>query len=251
MTDLESFYDQLAADYPLIYQDWEASLKRQAAQLDTVLRGQAGEPAQTVLDAACGIGTQAIGLAELGYRVTASDISQASIDRAADESRRRGLAIAYLRSDMRRIDEQAGGGFDAVIACDNAVPHLPTEADILQAMEAFYRSLKPGGMAMISSRDYAGVPRDGQLINPRRVHVDGDRRLILFDVWDFNGDHYDLTLYMVDDPGVGAPTTRAIRGGRYFCISLDRLQALMVKAGFEHVKQLAAAYFQPLIIGRR
>lgn len=251
MTDLEGFYDQLAADYRLIYQDWEASLRRQAAQLDAVFSGQAAEPVRTVLDAACGIGTQAIGLAELGYLVTASDISQASIDQAEDESRRRGLAIKYLRGDMRRIDEQAGGGFDAVIACDNAVPHLPTETDILEAFEAFHRCLKPGGMVIISSRDYAGMPRDGQLINPRRVHEDGDRRLILFDVWDFSGDHYDLTLYLVDDPGEGEPTTRAIRGGRYFCISLDRLQALLAKAGFEQVRQLDSAYFQPLIIGSR
>jgi hypothetical protein len=95
------------------------------------------------------------------------------------------------------------------------------------------------------------MPREGQLINPRRVHVDGDRRLILFDVWDFNGDHYDLTLYLVDDPREGELTTRAIRGGRYFCISLDRLQALLVKAGFEQVRQLDSAYFQPLIIGSR
>ncbi len=251
MADLEGFYDQLAEDYPLIYQDWEASLRRQAQQLDAVLRGSGAGTGSTVLDAACGIGTQAIGLAELGYQVTASDISQASIDRAAEESGRRGLEITYLRCDMRSVDEWAGGGFDAVIACDNAVPHLLTEADILQAMAAFHRSLRPGGTAVISIRDYSGMPRQGQLINPRRVHQDGDHKLILFDVWDIDGDHYDLTLYVVNDPGEGAPTTRAIRGGRYFCIGLDRLEGLMREAGFEGVRRLDDAYFQPLILGVR
>lgn len=251
MPDLESFYDGLAADYPLIYQDWDASLKRQAGELDAVLRGVGGGSVRTVLDAACGIGTQAIGLAELGYQLTGSDISQASLDRAAEESRRRGLKISFLQSDMRSVHDLAGDGFDAVIACDNAVPHLETEADILQAMRAFHKSLRPGGVALISSRDYAGMPRQGELINPRRVHLQGNHRVILFDVWAFDGDHYDMTLYLVEDSGVGVPTARAIRGGRYFCISLDRIQSLMAEAGFEQVTRLDEAYFQPLLVGVR
>jgi SAM-dependent methyltransferase len=251
MSDLEGFYDQLAADYPLIYQDWEASLERQANQLDAVLRGGGAGQVTTVLDAACGIGTQAIGLAQLGYRVTASDISQASIDRAAEETGRRGLAVTFLRCDMRKVDELTDGSFDAVIACDNAIPHLLTEADILQAFQAFYRSLRPGGMVVISSRDYSEMPHEGQAINPRRVHQDGDRRLIVFDVWAFDGDHYDMTLYVVDDSRAGAPTTRAVRGGRYFCVGLDRLQSLMREAGFGEVVRRDEAYFQPLVIGVR
>lgn len=251
MADLESFYDHLAADYPLIYEDWDASLEAQAKQLDAVLKSDGPGEIKNVLDAACGIGTQAIGLAELGYHVTASDISQASIDRAAEESHRRGLDIRFVRCDMRQVDVKTGGGFDALLACDNAVPHLLTEADILDAFRAFYRSLRPGGRAVISSRDYSNMPRNGQLINPRRVHQDGDRRLIVFDVWEFDGVHYDMTLYVVDDSGAGAPTARAVRGGRYFCVSLDRLQTLMADAGFGEVIRRHEAYFQPLIIGVR
>lgn len=250
MTELESFYDELADDYKLVYRDWQASLKRQAAELDAVLRRSVDGEVRTVLDAACGIGTQAIGLAEIGYSVTAADISQASIDRAAEESRSRGLEINFLRSDMRRIDGRVRGGFDAVIACDNAVPHLPTEADILMAFRAFHRTLRAGGVAVISSRDYSGMPRQGQLIHPRHVYKNGEGRVILFDVWAFDGEYYDMTLYIVDDPG-GAPTVRVVRGGRYFCVGLDRLESLMWEAGFEQVTRLDDAYFQPLIVGSR
>lgn len=46
-----------------------------------------------VLDVACGIGTQAIGLAERGFQVTASDVSATSVQRAEEGARERGLAI--------------------------------------------------------------------------------------------------------------------------------------------------------------
>jgi hypothetical protein len=63
----EAFYDDLALDYHLIFADWEASIARQAEALAPLLGA-----AETVLDAACGIGTQALGLARAGFAVTAS-----------------------------------------------------------------------------------------------------------------------------------------------------------------------------------
>jgi SAM-dependent methyltransferase len=250
MADIEAFYDQLADVYPFIYQDWETSLKRQAAALDTVLREHADGKIETVLDAACGIGTQTIGLAELGYELTGADISQAALDRAVEESLRRGLDVSYHKCDMRRIDDHAGDRFDAVIACDNALPHLLSEGDISEALRAFHGCLRPGGLAVISMRDYAGMPNAGQQINPRQVHVDGNRKLILFDVWAFEGEFYDLTLYLLDDPGQGSPSVRAVRGARYYCIGLGRVQSLMSDAGFREVIRLDQAYFQPIVIGR-
>ncbi len=65
-------YDDLAAFYDLIYQDWEASMRWQGAVLADLLPPV---PAR-VLDASAGIGTQALPLAEIGYRVVARDLSR-------------------------------------------------------------------------------------------------------------------------------------------------------------------------------
>jgi len=66
---VKNFYDQLASNYHLIFEDWEASIRRQAAVLGAILERECG-PASTVkvLDCACGIGTQALGLAKLDFR---------------------------------------------------------------------------------------------------------------------------------------------------------------------------------------
>ena len=71
---LETFYNQLAPYYKYLYDDWSKSVEKQAAILDQVIQEYFGDNINRIHDVACGIGTQAIGLAELGYRVTGSDI---------------------------------------------------------------------------------------------------------------------------------------------------------------------------------
>ena len=119
---IEDFYDQLAPYYKWIYPDWEASLVRQSGQLDALIREYVQGQAHTILDAACGIGTQSLGLAALGYTVTASDISLGEIRLAQAEAERRGLSIEFAQADMRQVWQVFGRSFDAVIACDNALP---------------------------------------------------------------------------------------------------------------------------------
>jgi 2-polyprenyl-3-methyl-5-hydroxy-6-metoxy-1,4-benzoquinol methylase len=91
------FYDGLAPYYHLLYPNWEASIGRQSRGLAHVLNEFSVPPGSDVLDAACGIGTQTLGLAQLGYRVTASDLSPRAVTRAREEAATRGLTIAFRR----------------------------------------------------------------------------------------------------------------------------------------------------------
>lgn len=181
------FYDQLAPIYHLNYEDWEASVQRQAAALDAVLRAEGVAPPATVLDAACGVGTQALGLAALGYRVTGSDLSPGAVDRARAEAAARGLEVGLSLADMRNAADHHGRTFDVVMACDNAVPHLLDDAQILAAFRQFHRCTAPGGVCLVTVRDYAAETREG--VQPRMplVHREGGRRRIVFQVWEFHG----------------------------------------------------------------
>jgi SAM-dependent methyltransferase len=98
---IQQFYDELASLYHLVYPDWNASIERQAAALDAVIR-ECWPPVRTILDAACGIGTQALGLAQLGYHVTSSDLSPSAVARARREAVDRDLDISvWLYADSR------------------------------------------------------------------------------------------------------------------------------------------------------
>jgi len=64
----------------LIFRDWDASIKRQSKILDALIQKYAKENVQSILDCSCGIGTQALGLAKLGYQVYATFFSNLGLD---------------------------------------------------------------------------------------------------------------------------------------------------------------------------
>lgn len=194
---IENYYNLLAPYYKLIYPDWDASVRHQAYLLDGIIREYFGEQALTILDAACGIGTQSIGLAQLGYQVTASDLSPAEIEQARAEALRMGVEINFHVADMRTVWETYQQQFDVVIACDNAVPHLLNDDEILLVFKQFYLCAVPGGGCIITVRDYAQLERKDQITQmaPRLVHHTDSGQIVMFDLWHFDGDTYEFTTY--------------------------------------------------------
>ena len=247
---VEGFYDGLAPIYHLIYPDWEASIHSQAIALDGLIREHWGEEKLRILDVACGIGTQALGLAGLGHAVTASDLSAAALERARSEAARRGLSIDFSVADMRALPPRFREQFDLVIACDNAVPHLLSDADLLQAFEQMLACTRPGGGCLITVRDYDREERAGVQMKPYGARdVDGKRYLI-FQVWDFDGPCYDLAMYFVEDQGGPSCSSQVVRS-RYYAVGTGTLLDLMEQAGFREVQRLDDRFYQPVLLGKR
>lgn len=247
----EAYYNALAPYYKFIYLDWEASVKRQASALDGVIREFFGHNVRHVLDAACGIGTQSIGLAQLGYTVTASDISSVEVEQARAEASQGGLSIDFRVADMRQLWQAHQKQFDVVIACDNAIPHLLSDQEIRQVFEQFYQCTTPKGGCIISVRDYANMERGEQTLYPRLKHDLEDGRIVIFDLWEFDEDFYDITTYIVEDKAQPIARTQVVRGGRYYCVSIATLEMLLAQVGFTRVKTLMDRFFQPLILGMK
>ncbi|MGW0601569.1 class I SAM-dependent methyltransferase [Streptomyces sp. NPDC002776] len=68
----------------------------------------------------CGTGTQAIGLALCGHRVTGNDLSPRAVARVAREATRQCLSLRTAAADMRRLPF-ADGRFDVVVCADNSL----------------------------------------------------------------------------------------------------------------------------------
>jgi SAM-dependent methyltransferase len=246
---MQKFYDELAPYYKLIYQNWDKSVERQADILDGVIHEYFGDRVHTILDAACGIGTQAIGLAARGYTLTGSDISEAELAQAQSNAAERHLDIAFHLADLRHLRQVYQQSFDLVLACDNAIPHLLTDSDILLAFRQLFGCTVPGGGCIISARDYEAVEKGGNVIHPRTLHETDDGKVLMLDLWEFDGNYYDVSIYVITDHGAEQTSTQVIRGGRYYCVSLTRLQELMQEAGFQQVHILHERFFQPLLVG--
>lgn len=122
---VKHFYDRLASNYHLIFEDWDGSMKRQAAVLGAILERECGSPsALRILDCACGVGTQTLGLASFGFTVTACDLSPASVERTRVEAAKRRLKVQLFVVDMLDLTEIPDGYFDAVMCMDNVLRTL-------------------------------------------------------------------------------------------------------------------------------
>jgi SAM-dependent methyltransferase len=231
-----AFYDGLAGTYDLMFPDWDASMARQASQLAEFIPADA-----RVLDCACGIGTQAIGLAVRGYEVVGADLSPKAAARAVVEASARGVALRALASDMRTLPF-ADSSFDVVLAADNALPHLLTSDDVLGALREMRRVLRPGGRLIISTRDYDAIRRERPLSTPPSV---GPGRVVSFQLWHWDNDQYELEMFQLHE----ADSWRVVVGkARYWAITRDELTELAERAGLRHVEWSLHAYYQPLMV---
>lgn len=247
---MSSFYDELAPFYHLVFDDWDASIDRQGSMLTGIIRTR-WPGHHTVLDVSCGIGTQVLALAGNGFEVTGSDISSCAVERARREARMRNREIAFSICDMREAFAHHGGGFDLVITCDNSIPHLLTDSDILTALGQMFACLRPGGGCLLTVRDYEQEPRGKSILKPIRAVTRDGARHVVFQVWDFDGDHYDLTLYLVEENLSNQKVTARAMRSRYYAIGINRLLALMREAGFKETMMLDGAFYQPALVGTK
>src|SRR5262249_2567769 len=234
----------LSPFYHLIYEDWEASIAWQAERLSRIIRARWGERVTSLLDVSCGIGTQSLGLARLGFQVTASDRSPAAIARAQKEATARHLCIPFSVCDMREAFHHHGGGFDLVLSCDNSVPHLLSDAAILDALQAMYACLRPGGGCLVTIRAYDKEARGRGIVKLYGIREAGSKRFLLFQVWDFEGEQYALSMYCIEeDMQSGGAKTHVMRS-RYYAISPHHLLELMEQGGFAEVRRLDEVFYQ-------
>ena len=249
---MTNFYDQLSSLYHLIYPDWDQAIDSQASQLASIIEDYWGTAeTQSILDVSCGIGTQAIGLAKLGFEVTASDLSSQEIQRAKQEASQRGVKIDFSVGDMRQVCDRHHRQFDIVISCDNSITHLLTDDDILLALQQMYACTRPGGGCILTVRDYDQETRGVGIVKPYGVRQQESKRYLIFQVWDFIEDIYDLSMYIViDDRQATQPITRVMRS-QYYAIGIEPLLILMQKAGFSAVERLDGRFFQPVLVGSR
>jgi hypothetical protein len=76
------------------------------------------------------------------------------------------------------------------------------------------------------------------------------RRFLAVQVWEWDGDCYDLRLYRTVEHPDGRCDTEVLRS-RYRAITLDRLTQLMAAAGFEAIERRDDVLFQPVLLGRK
>jgi SAM-dependent methyltransferase len=238
MTDdtISPFYDAFASHYHLMFENWDASITRQAAAISSILQRESGSGVDlNVFDCTCGIGTQALGLAKLGYRVTGSDLSAGAVRRAQAEAAARELDVPFYVADVRQLDELPIGAFDAVITMDNALPHLLSDADLAEAARQVRAKLRPGGTLVASIRDYDALARQRPAVQGPVFFSDSGQRRIVLQVWDWEDDRrYTFHLYITRQTPSGWSNFHG--ASVYRAVLRDEITAILAANGFANIR---------------
>lgn len=247
---VDTFYNQLAADYHFIFADWRKSVLRQSEMLDRLLRGQGVPTGATVLDCSCGIGTQAIGLAVRGYRVHATDLSPEAVARARSEAEKFRVEITFGVADFRELEKQVAGTFDVVLSCDNSLAHMLTEADFTAALRNMRAKLRPGGLLLFSLRDYDTLAAEKPVSTLPVVTDQPEGRTVVFQVWDWaaDGQTYHVDFFTLKQHGEAWETIRGETRLRAW--QRAELDAMVAHTGFINARWHlpdGSAYYQPIL----
>ena len=199
MNITQTFYDNLAEQYDKLFLDWKAATREQAAILDKIFSDYGFGRSARILDCACGIGTQAIGLASLGYDVTGSDISDVELEQAKERAAEGGVSIRLEHADFRSLSDTFSEQFDIVIAMDNALPHMLTREALNAAVSSITDRIRAGGIFVASIRDYDSLSEDKPPYSPPYIHRTDEGQRVSFQTWTWTGDIYHLVQYIIDD----------------------------------------------------
>ena len=195
----QTFYDNMASQYDKLFLDWQATTKEQAEILDKLFAGSGFDRTARVLDCACGIGTQSIGLAALGYPVTASDFSDRELAEASARAGKNGVDVRFEHADFCALSDTFSEQFDIVIAMDNALPHMLTSVALESAVKSITARVRPGGIFVASIRDYDSLLEKKPPYSPPYIHKTEKGQRVSFQTWVWCGENYQLTQYIIDD----------------------------------------------------
>lgn len=247
MANTTYVYDHLAPHYHLIFQNWHSVIKQQANILARLLPSP--QQSGPLLDCACGIGTQALGLANLGFDIEGTDISPAAVERALREASRLGLNVSFRVDDMRTLTTSPTDHYGTVLCMDNSLPHLSSDEQIMTALEAMRSRLKSDGVLLLSLRDYNKLMAERPNMMPPAFFQDGEFRRFVHQIWDWTDERsYRFHLYLTYENANGWQAHHVT--GTYRAITPAEVAAHIKRAGFENVRVLSpdeSGYYQPII----
>ena len=131
-------YDEFAEDHP--------HLARMRAKVYAHLE-RAVAPGSTILELNAGTGTDAVQLAQRGYRVHATDIAPGMLERGREKVARLGLEDRLTIEERSFLDLEhvTGGPYDAVFS---DLGGLNCTADLRPVIASLDRVLRPGGVVV-------------------------------------------------------------------------------------------------------
>lgn len=251
MSIIQTFYDNMATQYDKLFLDWKATTNEQAEILSEIFKKYGFDFSAKILDCACGIGTQAIGIAKLGYQVTASDISKGELVEAEKRASENNVKIGFKEANFCALYDVFKDKYDIIIAMDNALPHMLTSNDLELAIKSIVNQLECNGIFVASIRDYDSLLMEKPPYSPPYIHKTDKGQRVSFQTWVWDDENYKLTQYIIDDE-------ESLKISKFDCeyraTRREEMTELLMNYGCKEVEWLfteETGFYQPIVVARK
>jgi len=110
---------------------------------------------KTVFNSALGDGYDTINLMKTGFQVISNEVDPTFREQAKQNAAQQGIKLEnILDYDWRAMPDSLSNSCDALICLGNSIAYLMNRKDQLSALTNFYKILRPGGIAVIDTRNY-------------------------------------------------------------------------------------------------
>lgn len=151
---------------------------------ENVLRGR---DIKSLLDVSIGSGSATLPLAELGVKLSGSDLSEDMLAKCKRKAEAKDFPMELKCCDFRTVAEHFGSPFDCVASTGNSLPYVSNE-DVLKTLEQMDSLIKPGGYLYFEIRNWDKILEERKRFYPYAPFFDGDTRVNLTQIWDYNSD---------------------------------------------------------------
>jgi glycine/sarcosine N-methyltransferase len=160
IVDPIQFYDSLASEY-----DEMTGFSGRFAKEGPIFKKLVDRyELKTALDIGCGTGFHSIMLAQLGLRVTATDISEKMLQQTQKNADHADVRVNTIQTSFQDLNKSVKEKFDTVFCLGNTLPHILTARELLSLFRNLTKLLNPGGFIFLQLLNY-----DRILINRERI----------------------------------------------------------------------------------
>lgn len=147
----EHYESHLAGYYSWLYGGFELKLSENCRFFqDHHIRP---EHSGLAVDLGAGSGFQSVPLAELGFKVTAIDLSQKLLDELKKNAK--GLMIDLIRDDLLNFAAHCPGNIELCVCMGDTLTHLNTRQEVQSLASRVYKTLEARGRFILTFRDLA------------------------------------------------------------------------------------------------
>ncbi len=142
---------------------------------------------ETLLDVSIGSGNVTLPAADLGIRLSGSDLSETMLKRCREKAEARKLSVDLKCCDFRTAADHFPEKFDCVASTGNSLPYVSNE-DVLKTLEQMDSLVKSGGYLYFDVRNWDKILRERNRFYLYHPFFDGDTRINFIQVWDYHED---------------------------------------------------------------